>query len=290
MHYISWEVIEADNVDIDNVNALLFNWYDAALYYLQKGDFLRNHDIRTVQAIAILGIVFNNVGDYKLHTTLWGCGIRIAQSLKLGEDRANTEETRIQTEVRRRLWWTLVLCEWFPTPYHAPCIIQADFQVELPAVLDDDELERPRGVWEERPRPIQYHLVMINIAAVYHRFRWSLRLCSGKATEVSALVLKTDEALANVIEDLPPHLQNGQMPHIEEVAEDTDRPWIAWQRTNLCLVLFYHRIAVNRVMQDQWVQDPATFARTRAICLGSAHGIIALSASFTTSLAKYRPW
>ena len=57
----------------------LLHWYDASLFYLYEADFLRNHNLRSVQTIAILGIVFNNVGDSDLHYSLWGAAIRIAQ-------------------------------------------------------------------------------------------------------------------------------------------------------------------------------------------------------------------
>lgn len=99
---------------IGGVRLKLLHWYDASLFYLYKGDFLRNHNLRSVQAIAILGIVFNNVGDSALHYSLWGAGIRIAQALKMGLDRENTDEDSVQQQIRRRLWWTIVLCEWVP--------------------------------------------------------------------------------------------------------------------------------------------------------------------------------
>jgi hypothetical protein len=270
---------------------LLLNWYDSALYFLHKGDFLRNADIRTVQAIAILGIVFNNVGDSKLHNTLWACAIRIAQSLKMDDDRAHQDEPLHLTQMRCRLWWTLILCEWIPIPYRAPCIQEGDFQVELPACLDDQELESAIVISEGRPRPVQYHIAMIKLAILYHRFRCSLKLCAGQTTKTASLVLKTDEALANIIEDLPLHLQGGgQSSDPRVTSQEITDPWIPWQRTNLSLVLFYYRIVINRVLQDQWVQDPTAFARARAICLSSARGIISLATEFTGSLARHRPW
>lgn len=62
---------------IDTVNEQLLHWYDAALFFLYKGDFLRKHDICSVQSIVVLGIVFNNTGDSSLHLSLWGAAIRI---------------------------------------------------------------------------------------------------------------------------------------------------------------------------------------------------------------------
>lgn len=270
--------------------SLLHNWYDSALYFLHQGDYLRHHDIRTVQAIAILGIVFTNMGDSELQSVMWSSAIRIAQSLQMDDDRANLHESAIMTQVRRRLWWTLVICEWLPVPYRVSCITAADFNVDIPAIVGDEELEvaaiEPNG----SPRPVEYHLQMIKISRLIHSFRLSLRQTNGQTRQIASLVLRTDEALAEVIESLPSHLQMYQVPMDEALAVEKHKPWIAWQRLNLSLSLLYYRIVINRVLQDQWVQDPETFARTRAICLSSAQGIISLSAHFDPSLARHRPW
>lgn len=269
---------------------LLHNWYDAALYFLYQADFLRRHDLKSVQAIAILGIVFNNVGDSELHSVMWSSAIRIAQSLRLDQDDANIDETFAATQLRRRLWWTLVLCEWLPVPYHTPCIVEADFHVALPSVLDDEELYLVGVTWEERPRPIQYHLVMIQLAQLFHRFRTRLHSVLHDAIQLGSFVLNTDESLAQIIESLPTHLRHEQQEDGSTSSLEIVKPWIAWQRVNLSLALLYHRIVINRVLQNQWVQDPETFARTRAICLGSAKGIISLTEECFTDLAKHRPW
>lgn len=72
---------------------------------------MRRFDVRIVQAIAILGICFNNFGDYHLYHTMWACAIRIAQFL--GMNRADTLHLPFQSqEQSRRLWWTLIICEW----------------------------------------------------------------------------------------------------------------------------------------------------------------------------------
>ncbi|KAE9972500.1 hypothetical protein EG327_009483 [Venturia inaequalis] len=270
--------------------SLLHNWYDSALYFLHQGDYLRNHDMRTVQAVAILGIVFTNMGDSKLQSLIWSSAIRIAQSLRMDDDRANLHESAIATQVRRRLWWTLVICEWLPVPYRAPCITAADFNVDIPTIVGDDELDAVAVELNNSPRPVEYHLQMIKISRLIHSFRSSLRQTDGQTRQISKLVLRTDEALADLIESLPSHLQMHQVPTHEALADEKHSPWIAWQRLNLSLSLLYYRIVINRVLQDQWFQDPETFARTRAICLSSAQGIISLSAQFDPSLARHRPW
>lgn len=270
--------------------SLLHNWYDSALYFLNQGEYLRHHDMRTVQAVGILGIIFTNMGDSKLQSVIWSSTIRIAQALRMDDDRANINESAIMTQVRRRLWWTLVICEWLPVPCRVPCITAADFNVDIPAIVGDEELEAAAVAWNKSPRPVEYHLQMIKISRLIHSFRLSLRQTNGRTRQIANLVLQTDEALAEIIESLPSHLQMYQISTDAALAAEKLNPWIAWQRLNLSLSLLYYRIVINRVLQDEWVQDPETFARTRAICLSSAQGIISLSAHFDPSLARHRPW
>ncbi|KAF8864876.1 hypothetical protein BDZ45DRAFT_684851 [Acephala macrosclerotiorum] len=286
--FMDEEEARATNLPHDNVMTLLLNWYDASLFHLYRADFLRNLNFKSVQAIAILGIVFNNVGDSTLHTSLWACGIRIARSLSLDFDHRHPEESLVQREVRRRLWWTFALCEWIPIPYRIPCVYEADFEVELPAAITDEELTLPRTSMDQKHRPIQYHIAMIQIATIYHRFRCALRLGASTPDKISALVIDSDESLANLIESLPDHLRGGD--DVLSNNPEIDQPWIAWQKTNLSLVLLYYRIVINRALQDQWIQDPITFDRTRSICLGSARAMIALVRDYAGSVARHRPW
>ena len=276
-------------INTGDIRQNLLHWYDASLFYLYKGEFLRNHNLRSVQAIAILGIVFNNVGDSDLHYSLWGSAIRIAQALKMGFDRENHDEDPVQQQVRRRLWWTLVLCEWLPVPYRTPCILEADFKTELPASLGNDEFLTGRRDGVAQSKLIDYHIAMSQVAIHYHRFRFAVRHSKGALEDIFPLVISADESLASFIEQLPEHLRPEEPDESIDQSRDID-PWMSWQRGNLCVVLLYYRIVINRVLQDQWIHDPVTFARTRSICLSSARGIIKMTKAYAQPTARHRPW
>jgi hypothetical protein len=91
---------------------LLHNWYEAALLFLNHSDFMRQINVRTVQAIAILGMCFYNFGDSELNAHLWSCAIRIAKALGLDGSRSDQPSIPLSKEAQCRLWWTLVICEW----------------------------------------------------------------------------------------------------------------------------------------------------------------------------------
>lgn len=88
-------------------------WYDTAVFFLEKADYLRVPTLMTVQTIAILGIVFNNVGDFHFHHNLWGVAVRTAQTIKINNEQYLASRHPIEREVCRRVWWTLTICDWF---------------------------------------------------------------------------------------------------------------------------------------------------------------------------------
>ncbi|KAL1306882.1 hypothetical protein AAFC00_005529 [Neodothiora populina] len=279
----------------DHVATVLENWYEASICYLNRADFMRQHNMRTVQTIAILLGLYKGMGDFGLHSTHLASGLRIAQNLHLDSDSHHMSASILDNEVRRRVWWTLVICEWLQRPLGLPLVRQTDFDVALPLDIDDEELEgqsplpcdhSPR---RPRPRAVQYHLAMIAISKLWHGFRTSLTTARHSPDELEALVLHSDEALANIIADLPIHLQEDSPSHSPD--HPSTRPWLSWQRNNLSMTILYYRMAINRVLQDQWVQKPNSHARTQAICVGSAQAIVSLvDDRYTAASARHRPW
>lgn len=127
---------------------------------------------------------------------------------------------------------------------------------------------------------------MSQVAIHYHRFRFALRQSKGSLEDIFPLVISADESLASFIEELPSHLQ----PCQEVIAPSDTDTWQSWQRGRLSVMLLYYRIVINRVLQDEWIHDPVTFARTRSICLSAARGIIKMTKAYAQPIARHRPW
>lgn len=268
---------------------LLKNWYEAVLYYLDQADFMQNTDVRVVQAITILGIVATNIGDTARHSHLWAVAIRMAQALRLGTDSEHQDESLLQREVRRRLWWTLIICEWLPIPARNPCICATDFDCELPQELHDQSLLGGSSRDTSLPKPVQYHIAMSRVSVVVNRFRATLRAKAWSARQVAQIVSSADEELASLIVDLPPHLRNDEGTHHNRGVEDV-QPWIAFQRRSLTLVLLHHRIVTNRILQGHWLEGSLKFDGSRKMCLSSAVAIIHVASSDNADFSHLRPW
>ncbi|KAL1863892.1 hypothetical protein Daus18300_008041 [Diaporthe australafricana] len=273
--------------------SLLRNWYESALLFLDTADYIKSPDVRTVQAIAILNIVFNNVGDVHRHQNMWTVAIRQAQQLGLGSDEDNTDESYCEQQIRKRLWWTLVICEWIPVPHRAPCLHEIDFSCKLPDEVDDDELETTSGnsrLPRSKPRPVRYHIAMAEVSRIYYRLRYMLRLREWKTEDVARLVFNADEQLANLITDLPSYLQSDEKQTAATDKRDNQHPFIPWQKKSLAKVLLYYRMAVSSQLQEHWLDGSTDGARTRAICMSSARGLIHSTLTETADASKLRPW
>jgi Fungal specific transcription factor domain len=98
-------------------------WYDAAFQELDRADYLSKPNPCTVQTLAICMLLHRNFGQPDRDYVLLGVAISVARAL--GMDRLGSEETcpkqlkarpewgeRSGRELGRRLWWTLVICDW----------------------------------------------------------------------------------------------------------------------------------------------------------------------------------
>lgn len=102
---------------------------------LYAGSFMTRPSLWTVQAIAILSLCGHNVCDSDLLSSLLAVGIKMAQSLGLHSlgRRSRAIETKqsrgvdlsghldvtevVDVEMGKRVWWALVLEDWFAIPF-----------------------------------------------------------------------------------------------------------------------------------------------------------------------------
>jgi hypothetical protein len=179
-----------------------------------------------------------------------------------------------------------------PTPFangdrladHIPCINEQDFDVPMPSLVPEAAMPAQSNRW--RCYPVQYHIVMIRISAAMQRFRQLLR----RGQPLAEAVQDVDYQFATIIEELPSHLQPDEVQDESTRERDACYPWIRWQHADLRLVLLYHRLAVNRVLQTQWVGSPESLSGPRSICLSSALGIQAVTRCWDLPMSRRRQW
>ncbi|KAL4948582.1 hypothetical protein BDW69DRAFT_189148 [Aspergillus filifer] len=284
---------------------LVRNWYDTAYFFLNEADFLRNYNLKTVQAIAILLGLGKSVGDFDSQPLLQSTGIRIGQIIGMDREPSPVSNNPVVQEIGRRTWWTLVICEWLSVPPRPPCIQEADFEVNLPLDLSDEELsalDMSGNKLQAHPRPVQYHLAMIAISKAVYRFQYRLARLDGNDTRtLEDIVLTADEDLATIISNLPSHLAEAPAPidHVDKKQNipggNECQPWVSLQWRSLTLTLLTYRMRINRVLQHRWrrsqlPENDTLLARSKVICIESAITIITLVNQYKSALARHRPW
>lgn len=97
-------------------------WYYAALSELRRSNFYTTPHLAGIQCLAILMLLHRNFGDSNLEYLNLGLSINAARILHM--DRLASEESLSQVAQKplwetpkkrnlgRRLWWTLVICDW----------------------------------------------------------------------------------------------------------------------------------------------------------------------------------
>lgn len=277
-------------------SALLRNWYDSALFFLDAADFLQRCDVAVIRATAIVGLVAINLGDSVRHENLRACALRVGQQLNLGWDHLNLDETLLQQEERRRLWWEIIICEWLTSPAKstAASIASSDFNCALPLAIDDDQLllgvNPDLSSSDVIPCQVQYHIIMARIAIVYNKLTSKLCACDWSDTDIGKIVNTADNDLAAIVDELPPHLQNDESTTPETRQRHAKFPWISWQITGLTLVLLYHRVCINRVLQQHHSEGSVYYARARSISISSASGMIRAAHSMQPDKSRLRSW
>lgn len=99
-------------------------WYQGAIRELDQADFLQEANLQSIQAICILPLCSSNFGQIERERLLLGIAINMARSLgmhKLGREGSHALSLEKQAEwstpegraLGRRLWWTLVICDWY---------------------------------------------------------------------------------------------------------------------------------------------------------------------------------
>ncbi|KAJ3533439.1 hypothetical protein NM208_g7984 [Fusarium decemcellulare] len=277
---------EAENLPLPDgftQQAVSANWYHAAIFCLHRADFLRVPSIRSVQAIAILGISFNNRGDSELGQHLWSASIRIAQKIGLDRGCSEVASSCLSTEGQHRLWWTLVICDWLILPYQPPRVHDIDFDVPLPSAASADEVE-------EATHPVHYHIFMARTSTVVYHFRQAIRSGLECVTQTVKAVRKADEELAEIIDTLPVHLQPEADGDDEIARLELAQPWIKWQRFDLTLVLLHLRLRINCTLQEQWLAHPGQYDWARTISVRSALSVIWINRNWDQPASMRKQW
>ncbi|TAQ91572.1 hypothetical protein B7494_g3 [Chlorociboria aeruginascens] len=120
---------------------------------LAKAAFLSTKEIVTVQAFVLFLLCVRRNDDTRFVWSLTGLAVRIAQSLGLHRDGKKFGLTPFDTEMRRRLWWQIVVLDVRASEDYGsePSIFDHTWDCEFPLSVNDEELD-PDTTEEPSPR------------------------------------------------------------------------------------------------------------------------------------------
>lgn len=146
-------------------------------------------------------------------------------------------------------------------------------------------------------RPGDFLVAKIKMCNVIHRFQNAAAahvgvnnnsMSSAAQQRVETIVKDADNELANVISQLPLHLQLDEEETEETVARAQTHAWIPWQRQAITTLFLYYRMVINRT---SICPGDSRYTRAAAVCLASAHGIVdTILNSTDVPLARQRTW
>lgn len=120
---VLWHGNPALSLEGNDFQAVSRAWYAAVFKELNYADFLGKPTLSTIQTLAILPLIHRNFGEAEREYILLAVAINAAKSLQmdlLGREGSPLPrplinpywKDRTNRELGRRLWWTLVICDW----------------------------------------------------------------------------------------------------------------------------------------------------------------------------------
>ena len=131
--------------------------FQCAIACLYRHNFLQNHDLACLQAIAILVLSGRDAGSATLIASLLHAGLSIAQDLGLHrlvsdeqwaaafKDKPQRVRAKslIDREIRKRVMWSLAHSDWFAIPYRTySTLTRAQITTRLPLNARDECVAR----------------------------------------------------------------------------------------------------------------------------------------------------
>lgn len=116
--------ISGDTSDVTRTISISRSWYEAAFRGIENAISRGVASLPLIQSLVVLTLCNSNFGEQQREWLLSGVAINMARCLKmdkLGDEdewvpkshRTPCWSTAANREMGRRLWWTLVVCDWY---------------------------------------------------------------------------------------------------------------------------------------------------------------------------------
>ncbi|KAL9031682.1 MAG: hypothetical protein Q9196_000315 [Gyalolechia fulgens] len=215
---------------------------------MARAGFLSTTELVILQAFTVFLICVRRHDDTRFVWTLTGLLIRLAQSLGLHRDGEQFGLSPLETEMRRRLWWTLIHIDMRASEDHGsdPSILDKTFDTRFPLNINDEDINasmKEPPPEHEGATEMTFDLIRFTVSTTARRLSYTppgRGKCPDGPRSVS---LETKERL---IEELHQHIEKKYLRHC-----DMNIPvhWVAG--TVLRLVLAKMWLIVHHPLQRE---------------------------------------
>lgn len=215
---------------------------------MARAGFLSTTELVILQAFTVFLICVRRHDDTRFVWTLTGLLIRLAQSLGLHRDGEQFGISPLETEMRRRLWWTLIHLDMRASEDHGsdPTIIDQSFDTRFPLNINDEDIDssmKEPPPEHEGVTEMTFDLIRFAVSTTARRLSYSPP-GRGKCPE-KAFVFSLEHK-ERLIEELHQHVEKKYLRHC-----DMNIPlhWVAG--TVLRLVLAKMWLIVHHPLQRE---------------------------------------
>ncbi|GAA5862114.1 hypothetical protein JCM3774_006179 [Rhodotorula dairenensis] len=266
-----------------DMSACANRWFLCAIACLYRHNFLQNHDLACLQAIAILVLSGRDAGSATLIASLLHAGLSIAQDLGLhrlvtdeqwasafeGKPQRVRAKSLIDREIRKRVMWSLAHSDWFAIPYRTySTLTRAQITTPLPLNARDEDLaggspiDRPRDEYTTAAWLLQYIEIGASMANAFE----SSRSDRSTAAQAYQRFLQADRELETLLKNLPAWLKPGALT-------DGMPPCVEAMRTTFLISLQHKILSIHRPFLAR-PSRATTYALSRKRVIDAARAIL----------------
>lgn len=159
----------------DDKDALIRRFRVGTERAIARAGFLTSNNLTTLQAFTLYVMCLRNQEEISLVSSLLSLAIHLAQGLGLHRDGTNFDLDPFETEIRRRLWWTIfsqaIRSSEENCVESVPFTLYAD--TKLPLNINDDDISPQTKTW---PKPHEGYTEMTSCLIRYELFETLLQI------------------------------------------------------------------------------------------------------------------
>ncbi|KAF7595223.1 hypothetical protein BBP40_006968 [Aspergillus hancockii] len=282
------ELNTADSIFLSQTHAMncAITWTKTALDALENSRRNTQGSMEDVQATIILSfIIFNIEGFSSRFRTLSSSALVMGRDLALHQIDADTgtkNESPVQLEIKRRVWWHMVSTDWLLALSAGPqegtyLIHPKHMRVNHPRNINDVDLEHPDPEYNlplSEPTTMSYYMLRIRLAEITRSIVDVLPSSPPDWGTVDYdIVISLDRKFDDFLHDMPLFLRHDETSREQSREIDRRYPQTIFQRYIIASTFHSRRFKLNQPFLARMSLD-RRYEYSRNVCLQSARSII----------------